>query len=139
MTRDEIQAKIEYFRQNVEDLESLPQSSEGEFMSDPRNLKTALYLLQTSIQVLIDLCGYAGARLGLPTPPTSRGYLEGLEARGHLPHGSADRFGPMFAFRNRVVHLYDRIDPAIVYALLTRERKDLVQLFGWLLDLLAKA
>ncbi|MBI4615693.1 MAG: DUF86 domain-containing protein [Planctomycetes bacterium] len=139
MTRDDIQAKIEYFRQNVEELEGLPQSSFDEFMSDPRNLKTAIYLLQTSVQVLIDLCGYSGARLGLPTPPTSRGYLEAIESRGFLPPGSADRFGPMFAFRNRVVHLYDRIDPAIVYALLTQERTDLVELFGRLLDLLEQA
>ncbi|MBI4822231.1 MAG: DUF86 domain-containing protein [Deltaproteobacteria bacterium] len=38
-------------------------------------------------------------------------------------------------FRNRIVQLYDRIDPKIVYAILTQRRKDLLVLA----DLLTRA
>ena len=48
---------------------------------------------------------------------------------------SAARFRPVIGFRNRVVHLYDRIDPAIVHRIVTEDRQDLVTL----LDLLVVA
>jgi uncharacterized protein YutE (UPF0331/DUF86 family) len=39
----------------------------------------------------------------------------------------------MFAFRNRVVHLYDRVEARIVYEILTRNRDDLEELLRHLL------
>jgi uncharacterized protein YutE (UPF0331/DUF86 family) len=56
-----------------------------------------------------------------------------LEADGRLPKGTADRFAPMVGFRNRVVHLYDRIDPNRVFAVLTRQRNDLADCLRLLL------
>lgn len=81
---------------------------------------------------------YLCATLGLPAPSISRDVLQSLETAGHLPAGSAARFGPMFSFRNRVVHLYDRIDPQVVYRILTEERKDLKELLSHLLAALEK-
>lgn len=68
------------------------------------------------------------ARRGLGAPNTSREILERLEDVGLLPKGSTDRFGPIFGFRNRIVHLYDRVDPEIVYRILREDRGDLEEL-----------
>lgn len=125
MTDAEIAGKLAVLRDNLERLAQIPQASFEEFGSDFRNLDSALHRLQTSIQVLIDLAGLTCARLGLGTPATSRELLERLEAEGALPAGSATRFGPIFGFRNRVVHLYDRVDERIVYRILREERDDL--------------
>lgn len=40
----------------------------------------------------------------------------------------------MLGFRNRIVHLYDRVDPQIVYRVLTEDRADLIDLARLLTD-----
>ena len=115
------------------------QGSYEEFASDFRNLDSALHRLQTTIQALIDLASFVMAHKGLPAPRTSRDLLVELESAGHLPPGSAARFGPIFGFRNRIVHLYDRVDDAIVYRILREEQNDLKDLLDLLLGLLTPA
>lgn len=136
MTGSEIQTKLDLLRENLQRLDQIPQTSLAEFTADFRNVDSALHRLQTSIQALIDLGSYAVARLALRAPRTSRDILEQLETEGHLPEGSTERFGPVFGFRNRVVHLYDRIDERIVFEILTRERQELRDLLDLLLGIL---
>jgi uncharacterized protein YutE (UPF0331/DUF86 family) len=136
MGRGEVDTKLDLVRANLEKLERIPQSTHEEFLADFRNLDSALHRLQTTIQALMDIGSHLCARLGLPASSSSRDVLQALEDAQRLPQGSADRFGPIFAFHNRVVHLYDRIDPRIVFRLLTEERKDLRDLLDLLLGIL---
>lgn len=69
----------------------------------------------------------------LETPRTSADVLERLEGAGHLPSGTAAQYLSVIGFRSRVVHLYDRIDPQIVYRILVEDRRDLASLLGLLL------
>ena len=128
MTDDAVPSKLAIVRENLEKLERIPQSSWQEFDADFRNLDSALHRLQTTIQALIDIACYVVALRGLGVPRTSIDALEKLEGAALLPPGAAQRFAPIVGFRNRIVHLYDRIDPQIVYAILTRNRGDLVEL-----------
>ena len=128
MTDDAIGTKLALLRDNLERLDELARADFEAFSADFRNLDSALHRLQTSIQILIDLGGLGVARRGLGTPSTSRDILEKLEASGIIPEGSLERFGPIFGFRNRVVQLYDQIDPHIVYQALIDERQDLREL-----------
>lgn len=133
MTREELGKKLEVLRENLRRLAELPQESFETFAADFRNVDSALHRLQTSIQALIDLATSKCARLGLGAPGTSWEVLELLEREAHLPAGSARRFGPIFGFRNRIVHLYDAVDERIVYRILTEERGDLAELLELLL------
>ncbi|HZN40735.1 MAG TPA: DUF86 domain-containing protein [Planctomycetota bacterium] len=125
--------KAQVVQTNLEKLERIPQRSYDEFAADFRNTEASLHLLQTAIQALLDLASGICARLGLDTPRTSFEILERLEANGRLPAGSAARFAPIVGFRNRVVHLYDRVDPQIVWRVVTERRRDLLDLLGLLL------
>jgi uncharacterized protein YutE (UPF0331/DUF86 family) len=118
VTDDAVPAKLAIIRENLEMLERIPQASWQEFDADFRNLDSAL----------IDIACYLVAVRGRGGPRPSREALDTLEAAALLPPGAAQRFAPIVGFRNRIVHLYDRIDPQIVYAILTRNRGDLVDL-----------
>lgn len=59
--------------------------------------------------------------------------LESLEAAGKLPAGTATKYAPVIGFRNRVVHLYERIDERRVYEVLVTHREDLPRLLDLLL------
>ncbi len=96
-------------------------------------MQATLHLLQTSVQALIDVGAYLVAQLALPTPATSLAVLEVLEAAGKLPAGTATKYAPAIGFRNRVVHLYERIDERRVYEVLTQHRVDLARLLDLLL------
>ncbi|MBI2377698.1 MAG: DUF86 domain-containing protein [Deltaproteobacteria bacterium] len=134
MSEQEILAKLALLRDNLDKLELIPQTTLEEFNSDFRNLDSALHRLQTSIQVLIDVGSYVCAVRGLGAPSSSREILVLLQDHGLLPPDSVTRFGAIFGFRNRVVHLYERIDPAIVYRVVTERRGDLKQLCDFLLS-----
>ncbi len=136
MTDIDTQRRLEVLRANLEHLAEIPQATFEEFSADFRNLDSALHRLQTSIQALLDLGALLVSRLGLPAPRTSIDILSALEEAGHLPEGSSVRFRPIIGFRNRVVHLYDRIDERIVYRILTEERGDLAELLELFLDIL---
>lgn len=133
MSEAEPLRKAQIVRSNLEKLAAIPQATTEEFVGDFRNVEAALHLLQTAIQALIDMGSMACARLGLETPRSSFEILERLEADGRLPAGSVQRFAPIVGFRNRVVHLYDRIDPLIVYRVVSERRGDLVDLLELLL------
>ena len=138
MTHDAVAAKLDIIRQNLERLAQLPQGSFAEFNADFRNLDSALHRLQTTIQALIDLASFIVSLRGLGVPATSLDTLEKLEGAGRLPPGSSQRFAPIVGFRNRVVHLYDRIDPEIVFGILTQHRADLKDLTALLVNALAE-
>jgi uncharacterized protein YutE (UPF0331/DUF86 family) len=139
VTAPDIRSKLDILRENLARLAEIPQATYAEFASDFRNLDSALHRLQTSIQALIDVAAYVCAQRGLGTPGSSFDVIERLERAGFLPAGAAERFAPVVGFRNRVVHLYDRIDPQIVYRILTEERADIEELFRLLVDALAKS
>lgn len=136
MTFDRVQTKLDVLRDNLENLDAIPQSTFDEFARDFRNVWATLHLLQTSIQALIDLASYLVARHALPAPRTSHDLFERLENAGLVPPGTAVRFGPIVGFRNRVVHLYDKVDERRVYEILTEHRDDLAELFDLLLAVL---
>ncbi len=77
---------------------------------------------------MIDVGSHLVARLGLGPSETSQDLLVRLERAGKLHAGEAQRFGKLFAFRNRIVHLYDRVDDAVVISILRHDLGDLEEL-----------
>ncbi len=133
MTSEQIQSKLDTVRANLGRLDEIPQQSFDEFVSDFRNVAAALHLLQTAIQALIDVASFAVAQHALPTPRTSHEVFERLEGAGLVPSGTAARAASIIGFRNRIVHLYDRVDERRVYAILVQHRADLPQLLDLVL------
>lgn len=133
MTLEQIQSKLDVLKKNLGQLDAIPQGSLDEFVSDFRNVGAALHLLQTSIQALMDVASFLCADRALPTPRTSHEAFVHLEAARLLPPGTAAMAAPIVGFRNRVVHLYDRVDDARVYEILTEHRGDLELLLDRLL------
>jgi uncharacterized protein YutE (UPF0331/DUF86 family) len=135
MTTEELLARAHLVRANLKQLDSIPQESLDEFESDPRNLQATLHLLQTSIQALIDMGSFLCARLGLPSPRSSRDIFAALEADGRLPKGTTDEITPLIGFRYRVVHLYDRVDTGRVFDVLRDHRGDIERLLRLVLEI----
>ncbi len=128
MSPEQVQAKLAILAATLEQLRRMDVSSLEGFRADDRNMDAALRRLQVAIQILIDVGSHLVSRLGLGTPDSSRDLLERLEHAGRLPSGSTHRFGRIFAFRNRIVHLYDRVDEAVVFNILVSDLGDIEEL-----------
>jgi uncharacterized protein YutE (UPF0331/DUF86 family) len=129
MRREDVESKLDIIPENLEKLRVLGAMSYEEFISDFRNIDSALHRLQTSIQAFVDLGGYIIASLGLRTPGTSGEVIEILVERGLLPKEQRDRHVSMIQFRNRIVHFYNNIDLKILYQILQEELVDIRELY----------
>src|SRR5947209_19633723 len=121
----DVRGKLDVIASNERQLKWLGQLSEADFASDARNLDSALHRLQTSIQALLDIGAYIVGSLNLPTPAHSADVLVALRDAGFLDAAATESYIRMVAFRNRVVHLYNRIDPGVVYQILQNNVPDI--------------
>jgi uncharacterized protein YutE (UPF0331/DUF86 family) len=133
---EQLEAKLLLLADVITKLRTLAHTDLQQFRADDRNLDAALRRLQVAIQILIDVGSHVVAALGLGTPESSSDLLRRLEAGGKIPIGSSERFGKIFAFRNRIVHLYDRVDDAYVHEIVTQHLGDLEDLAKAYIDAL---
>ncbi|HLN33149.1 MAG TPA: DUF86 domain-containing protein [Gemmataceae bacterium] len=138
MNADDVRGKLDVIAANQQQLNWLRSLSPAEFAGDTRNLDSALHRLQTTIQALLDIGAYVIGSLNLPTPQHSADIISELRDAGFIPPTPADEYLRMVAFRNRVVHLYNRIDPATVYEILQKHTSDLERLRDVLVDIILK-
>lgn len=125
MPADErIARRFQLIRENLARLEELKKLSESEFLSDFRNVEAAKHLLQTSIEALIDVSIQVLATLKEPLPEHHAQVFESLSRHGIVPTRRIETYRKMVGFRNRVVHLYDRVDDARVYRILQEDLPD---------------
>jgi uncharacterized protein YutE (UPF0331/DUF86 family) len=138
MNIDDVRGKLDVLAANERQLNWLAQLPDADFTRDARNLDSALHRLQTSIQALLDIGAYVVGSLKLPTPQHSSEIITTLRDAGLIDPSAAENYIRMAAFRNRVVHLYNRIDPAFVFDILQKHLQELHQFRQTLLDIIAR-
>jgi len=137
MKQSDIQTKLDTVLDNLDKLSQLPTATYREFVSDFRNTDSALHRLQTSVQALVDIGAYVVSSLGLRTPASSVDVIEVLRESGLVGDSAAATYTKMVQFRNRVVHLYNRIDLRILYDIVTKEVRDIRDFYDLLLSIIA--
>lgn len=138
MKKEDIQTKIDVILDNLEKLNTLKTKTYADFVSDFRNVNSALHLLQTSIQALLDIGSYIIASLGLKTPNTNTEIIKILGEAGHIAKDSVETYIKMSKFRNRIVHLYNHIDTEELYNILVNELDDIKGFYANLLEVIEK-
>ncbi len=136
MNQRDVQTKIDVILDNLEKLNTLKSKTYKDFISDFRNIDSALYLLQTSIQALLDIGSYIIASLGLKTPNTNAEIIKILSEADHVAKDRVDTYIKMSKFRNRIVHLYNHIDTEELYNILLNELDDIKEFYTSLLKVI---
>ncbi|WP_027309214.1 DUF86 domain-containing protein [Caloramator sp. ALD01] len=123
--RDKILVKLSFLQDNINKLEELRLLSEEEFLSDFRNIYSTKYLLQTSIEAMLDISNHIVARNKWAKIESNRDSFEALYRNGIIPKEYIDKFFLMAKFRNRIVHMYIDIDDRVIYSILKNNIDDL--------------
>ncbi len=121
---DKVRTKLQYVRDTVRRLEDIRSRGREAFLSDEIVQSATERYLQVGIEAILDLAGHIIAREGLAVSTTHREAMETLLREGILPASHKEIFLRMVSFRNRIVHLYDRLDPGQIFTILENNLGD---------------
>ena len=112
---DKLRDKIQRIKENLVQLEIIRKESFTQFCESPLYPHAATRMLQISIETMIDIGNHIVANNHLGTPKTYRETFELLVENQILPKKDLALFITMVKFRNRAVHLYDKISNEEIY------------------------
>lgn len=124
VNQGKIRNKIQTIKDNLAKLNLIKSKEIDEFLKDPFLADAAVRLLQVSIEAMLDISHHLVSRKHLGTPKSYRETIEILAQAGILPQEKLQTFTTMVKFRNRAVHLYDKISSEEVYEIIQRNLTD---------------
>ena len=136
MKKQDVQIHFDTVEENLGKFERLSRFSYDEFMAEFWYLEAAVYLLQTSIEALVDISRYVIRSLGLPSADAYRQVPVVLADAGYVDQTSTAIYDKMVRFRNLIVHRYYRVKPEEVYQILTENLSDLQNWHTTLLEII---
>jgi uncharacterized protein YutE (UPF0331/DUF86 family) len=118
----------------LQKLTTLAAFSEAEFTEDFTKVESAKHLLQVSVECCLDIAHHIVAEDGYRTPASYYDTFVVLNENGILPDAFLPTLRQMVSFRNRVVHLYWKVDDATVYQIVRENLGDFQTYIGYILD-----
>lgn len=118
---DQLLALLGRYLRILRGLATVPRD---EYIADPRNYGSGERFLQLSIETTLAIGHHVIAASGFEQPGT---YVEVFRVLGKehvLPTDFATALEPMGRMRNRLVHHYEDVDPALVHELLRTRLAD---------------
>lgn len=107
---DKVRQKLQYIRSQVRELERFTDMDEETFSKHPYYAPAATRMLQVAIEAMLDLCAHVIAREGWGLPKSYREIVLLAAQHGLIPADQRENYLQMARFRNRLVHLYDRVE-----------------------------
>ena len=121
---ERVARRFQIIQENLRRLETLRGLAESEFLGDFRNVEATKHLLQVSIEAMVDVAVQLLASLREPLPEHHAELFDVLARHAIVSPERIETYQKMVAFRNRVVHLYERIDDRRVWEILQAELAD---------------
>jgi uncharacterized protein YutE (UPF0331/DUF86 family) len=112
-----IRQKLGRILEDLKLLEPIARLSYGQYMEQVYQRKAAERLLQTIIEAAIDVNNHLLVGSGYPPARDyQQSFLDVADKMDVLERDLAMALAPSAGLRNRLVHEYDRVDDAIVFA-----------------------
>lgn len=122
--RDRVDQLLALLGRYVRILRDLSHTPIEEFTADPRNYGSAERFLQLAIETVLAVGHHIVAARGFSQPHTYAEVFTVLGRESVLEPGFAARLEPMASMRNRLVGVYEDVDPARVHEMLTEGLDD---------------
>jgi len=126
--------KISYIRDNLNKLMQLKGLSKEDFLGDFRNVDSAKYLLQISIEAMLDISNHIIARNRWGKPETNKDCFEILSKHGVIQEKYVNTYFVMSKFRNRIVHMYFDVDNEVIYETVQNNLNDIEKFIEMIIE-----
>ena len=136
--KEELLAKIDRLEENLNKLKSLAEMDREELLDDFRNIEASKHLLQTSIEIMIDISNMLIARRRLGQADTNAEAFIILAQNDIISQENQEKYAVMARFRNRVVHMYDSVNETEIYDILNNNLEDFRLFIKEVLELTAE-
>ena len=124
VNKEKIRDKFQIINHNLDKLGQIKEKGLNEFLASDFLAEAAVRLLQVSIEAMLDISHHLVSRKNLGTPKSYHETIEILTNAGILPQEKLPTFITMVRFRNRAVHMYDRISDAEIYQIIEHRLSD---------------
>jgi uncharacterized protein YutE (UPF0331/DUF86 family) len=121
---EKIQQKIIFMQDSLHKLRQLQKISQDDFVEDFRNADSAKYLLQVTIEAMLDIANHIIARNRWGKPETNKQTFEILSQQEIISVEDINIFFSMTKFRNRIVHMYFTVDDQVIYEITQHNLED---------------
>ena len=125
LNRDIVLERMQEIRTAINLLRVEGGRPQSEFLADARGVDATKYRLLVAIEAAVSICTHVASRLAARTPDSYADCFEILSGAGIVSSELAERLGRMGRFRNRLVHLYWKIDNERVWQILNDNLGDL--------------
>lgn len=125
LNRDLLLQRIQEIRGALASLRAESARPRDEFVTDGQAVDATKYRLVVAIEAAVSLCMHVSSRLTARTPESYADCFNELRDAAILASDLAERLGRMARFRNRLVHLYWRIDNERLWIILQENLGDL--------------
>lgn len=105
-----------------------------EFVQDPDNYAIAEHHLRLSLEAVFDIGRHILVKNGLGKPGDYREILILLERSRIIPLEFMEKIKGMAGYRNRLVHMYNKISREELYDLIINKLEDIKALTSYLLE-----
>lgn len=120
-----VKQRIMFMQDNLEKLNRLRKIDRDIFVKDFRNVDSAKYLLQVTIEAMIDISNHIIARNRWGRPETNKESFKILAESGIIERKYINTYFAMAKFRNRIVHMYFDINNGMIYEIIQNNLRDL--------------
>ncbi len=129
--KDKVTLLISEYKSSLHLLKEIASIDYDSFIKDPHRIASAKYNLIVAIESAIDICNHLISKNGYRIPEDYADTFKILAEAGLLPKDFAENtLVKMARFRNRLVHLYWKIDNDMLFNIVTGDVKDLEQLLN---------
>lgn len=111
-----LRSKIQLIEQNLEKLEILKGLSLKDFIDDFKNTSTTRYLLQTSIESMIEIAEHIISRNRFRMPHDNADSFQVLFENKILEEKNLNSYKSMARLRNLLIHEYVEIDDSRIHS-----------------------
>jgi uncharacterized protein YutE (UPF0331/DUF86 family) len=134
---ERIRRKIAYIHQQVSSIKNIIATySRRDIIEDSLKLSAIKYLLQTSIEAMIDIAYHITAKKFNYPPCDARDAFKMLNTKGIIPSSDFVTYSAMIGLRNRLVHGYDDVSPEVLYDIITEQLDDFEKFISSIIPLI---
>lgn len=113
--KNKIDQKLLFMNTCLNKLKKLKEFDKEVFIQDFTKVDSAKYLLQVSIEAMLDISSHLIARNRQGRPKDNKEHFQLLSDNGIIDNKDVSIYFNMAKFRNRIVHMYFNINDEIMY------------------------
>ncbi len=118
LDKERIQQLLGNMRESVHLLQELANLDKTDFVNDRHKQSSAKYNFVTAIEAAIDIANHIISRKAFRSPENYADTFQVLAEEGILDNEFAEELQKMARFRNRLVHLYWKLDVNEIWRIL---------------------